>query len=65
MRLKKASSIDYVHHFSDITFMKFKPKTIDNDKSENTDNNRNTKDNSNNNGIIAKFKSFLWSKPAL
>lgn len=28
MRVKKASSINYVHNFSDIAFMKFKPKKV-------------------------------------
>lgn len=28
MKLKKASSVDYVHQFSDIAFMKFRPKKI-------------------------------------
>ena len=28
MRLKKASSVDYVHQFSDIAFMKFKPVKV-------------------------------------
>ncbi len=28
MKLKKASSIDYVHQFSDIAFMKFKPTKV-------------------------------------
>ena len=60
MRLKKTSSIDYVHHFSDLTFMKFKPKTIIN---PNTDYNINKKHNNNNTGLIAKFKSLLWPQP--
>lgn len=28
MKLKKASSVDYVHQFSDIAFMKFRPNKI-------------------------------------
>ena len=28
MRLKKASSVDYVHQFSDMAFMKFKPNKV-------------------------------------
>jgi hypothetical protein len=28
MKIKKASSADYVHQFSDIAFMKFKPKKV-------------------------------------
>jgi len=28
MKLKKASSVDYVHQFSDIAFMKFKPDKV-------------------------------------
>jgi hypothetical protein len=28
MRLKKASSVDYVHQFTDMAYMKFKPRKV-------------------------------------